>query len=436
MKGVSRRSFLRYLGAGSLGFFAKPLFGFASRERGSRASDVVQCYDDNATTGSSVNEAVVQIMMDESIKALTSLNDVGEAWKSVFSGITENSIIGIKVNCLFSISTKRELVDCIVNGLTQMNFGGSPFIANNIIIWDNQDNLLVNNGGYTIYDGNDPGTVRCFGTDHSGVGYDTNTPFSVNGVTSYPSRIMTLLCDYLIDTAVIKDHSISQITLTLKNNYGSVNNPGSLHGGQCNPYIPSLNQQIRDVIVPNDKQKIFIIDSLFGCYTGGPGGSPNFNPKMVHMSFDPVAIDTQGQNVINDERANHSLPAYDAPHITTAEQPPYNLGTTDVNLIEIINPSGIEEKEIKEPGDSYLRIAPNPFRTSTTIALSLAHPMSVRIDLTDASGRIVDAIYSGFLARGRHHIQYPNSKQIVPGTYFVRIQSYGMKMTEKVVILK
>lgn len=432
---ISRRNFLKVFGAGSLGFLAKPLFPFEHRERGSRQSDVVQCYDDNATTGSSVNESVVQIMMDESIKALTSLSDVGEAWKSVFPGINESSIIGIKVNCLFPIATKRELVNCIINGLVQMDFSGNPFIANNIVTWDNQDNLLVNNGGYTIYDGNEPGTPRCFGTDHSGVGYDTSTPFNVNGVTSYPSRIMTMLCDYLIDAGVIKDHSTSQITLTMKNNYGSVNNPGSLHGGQCNPYIPSLNQQIRDVIVPNDKQKIFIVDGLFGCYSGGPGGQPNFNPKLVLMSFDPVAIDYHGQFLINEERASHSLPPYDAPHITTAALPPYNLGTTDVNLIEIINPSGVEESGTRVPRMTDVRIAPNPFRTHASIWLLLPHPTTVRIDLTDASGRIVDTIHSGFLARGRHRIQYPNAGHLA-GSYFVRMQSYGTKITKKVVILK
>jgi uncharacterized protein (DUF362 family) len=435
MMGISRRNFLRFVGAGSLGFLAKPLFPFASRDRGPRQSDVVQCYDDNATTGGSINEPVVQIMMDESIKALTGMSDVGEAWKSIFPGITESSIIGIKVNCLFQITTKPGLVDCIINGLTQMDFSGNPFIANNIIIWDNQDNLLVNNGGYTIYDGNDPNTPRCFGTDHSGVGYDTNTPFSVNGVTSYPSRIMTLLCDYLIDAAVIKDHSISQITLTMKNNYGSVNNPGSLHGGQCNPYIPSLNQQIRDVIVPNDKQKLFVVDALFGCYSGGPGGSPNFNPKMVLMSIDPVAIDYHGQSLINDERANHSLPPYDAPHITTAELPPYNLGTTHVNLIEIINPSGVEESAVSAPERTGMRVSPNPFRTGATIWLFLAHPTQVKVDMTDASGRIVENIYEGFLAKGRHRIRKANRRHPA-GTYFVHMHSYGKKLTEKVVIVQ
>lgn len=436
MKNISRREFLKYLGAGTVGLITKPKIPLVSKKGGRQASDVVQCFDENATSGSStINSAVVQIMTDESIKALTNINDIGEAWKSVFPGIDENSIIGIKVNCLFQIPTHLEFTMSVVNSLTQMDFSGTNYIKNNIIIWDNQDNLLVQNGGYTIYDGSDPGTVRCFGTNHPGVGYDS-LQLNVNGVTSYPSMILSTVCDYIINAAVIKDHSISQITLTMKNNYGSVNNPGSLHGGQCNPYIPSLNQQIRDVITPNDKQKIFITDALFGCYSGGPGGSPNFNPKMTLMSLDPVAIDYHGQYLINEERTAHSLPVYNAPHITTAAQPPYNLGTTDINLIEINNPSGINESRAAHQGKSILEIAPNPFKKSTTITISSKNSSAAYIDLIDTSGRVITNIYQGQLTRGIHRINFNVNEKIGAGTYFIRLYNQGVSSIRKITIFQ
>ncbi|MBA7471721.1 hypothetical protein ES707_07031 [subsurface metagenome] len=435
MKDISRRRFIKYLGAGAIGLIAKPKIPFAAKINGSRASDVIQCFDENATSGSTINESVVQIMMDESIKTLTGITDVGEAWKSVFPGITANSIIGIKVNCLFQIPTHLEFTMSVVNSLTQMDFSGTNYIRNNIIIWDNQDNLLVQNGGYTIYDGNDPDTVRCFGTNHGGVGYDYTCPLNVNGVTSYPSRILTTLCDYIVNAAVIKDHSISQITLTMKNNYGSVNNPGSLHGTQCNPYIPSLNQQIRDVITPNNIQKIFITDALFGCYSGGPGGSPNFNPKMTLMSLDPVACDYHGQYLINQERIAHGLPIYDAPHITTAAQPPYNLGTTDINLIEINNPSNIEESKTIIPINGVFKVSPNPFRTRTTITLSLERNSAVHLDLINTTGRITGKVYSGQLNKGTHRINYNLNKKFSAGHYFIRLYNQGQTQVKKVMIL-
>ena len=436
MKDISRREFLKYLGAGTVGLIAKPRLSPAIKKKSRQASDVIQCFDENATSGSStINSTVVRIMIDESIKTLTSINDVGEAWKSVFPGIDENSIIGIKVNCLFQISTHVEFTLCLVDSLTQMQFSGSGFERNNIIIWDNQDNLLVQNGGYTIYDGSDPDTVRCFGTDHPGVGYDSQ-PLNVNGVTSYPSMILSTLCDHMINAAVIKDHSISQITLTLKNNYGSVNNPGSLHGGQCNPYIPSLNQQIRDVITPNDIQRIFITDALFGCYSGGPGGSPNFNPKMILMSFDPVAIDYHGQYLINEERINHGLGTYDAPHITTAALPPYNLGTTDINLIEINNPSSISEHDNTLQDNNRFNITPNPFKNTTTMTIASQKSSAAHIDLIDISGRVITNVFRGQIPKGTQHIKIDLKQNIKAGTYFLRLYKQGETTIKKVTIVQ
>jgi len=342
MKSISRRDFLKAMGAGALGLAAVPGLGRAARllePEKDAPGDVVQCFDDTALSGTNIVQPVVQAMMDESIKALTGMSTVGGAWQSVFPGITQSSVIGIKVNCINSVfATHPTVVACIINGLAQMNVGGSAFRRNNIIVWDRTNSELTA-AGYTLYTGTDPNTARCFGTDQSGVGYDTTVALNVNGVTSQPSRILSQLVDYQINAAVLRTHGTSVITLGMKNNYGSVNNPGSLHGGQCNPYLPSLNQQIRDVITPNNIQKIFIIDGILGLYSGGPGGSPNCRPKTIVMSQDVVACDYTGQSLINAERARRGLTAVSAPHILTATQSPYNLGTTAVKLTEIYNPT-------------------------------------------------------------------------------------------------
>jgi hypothetical protein len=374
-------------------------------------------------------------MADESIRALVGADDIGEAWKSAFPGIGADSVVGIKVNCLFQITTHRELVNCIVNGLGQMQFGGVPYNKNNIIIWDNRDDLLTGNGGYTIYDGNEPDVVRCFGTSHSGIGYASSPLLDVNGVTSRPSRILSELCDYIVNAAVVKNHSIAVATLTMKNNYGSVNNPGSLHGNQCNPYIPSLNQQIRDVLTPSDKQRIFIIDALFGCYSGGPGGAVNFNPKKLIMSLDTVACDWQGQVVINEVRVANDLSALDTPHITTAAESPYDLGTTDVDLIEINNPTGVEESSTAGPHDGRFAISPNPFSRETTITFFLSRTSFVYLDLINSTGRLEANIYRGQLPAGTHRVNYRARTRLASGSYFLRLYGHGKARVAKIAVL-
>lgn len=437
LKEVSRRDFLKYVGVGALGLVAKPRL-LSALERGHRpataASDVVQCFHEGATSGSTINEAVVQMMVDESIMALAGIRDIGEAWKTLFPGITDTSIIGIKVNCINSShKTNPAVVRCICNGLAQMNVG-TLFKKNNIIVWDRTNSELTN-CGYTKYTGGDPDTVRCFGSNESGVGYDSGITFNVNGSNQNPSKILSQMVDYLIDAAVLRTHSQGVVTLNMKNHYGSVHNPGGLqHSSGCSPAIPSLNQQIRDDITPNNIQKLFFIDGLFGMYSGGPGGSPNFNPKLILMSKDPVACDKQGQNVINAERALHSLPPLDAAQITTAAAPPYSLGSLDINLIELNN-VGVGDAGAPVPEGGRLEVSPNPVRDRATVTFAVSRRGPVSLELLNAAGRTEARLFAGTLGRGRHSVNWRTGRKLAGGTYFLRLNRAGATKVRKVTVV-
>jgi len=438
VKDVTRRDFLKYAGAGALGLIARPKL-LPTFERGlfppEDASDVVQCFNEGATTGSTINEPVVQTMVDESVMALAGIRDVGEAWKSLFSDITDTSIIGIKVNCINSrLPTHPAVVRCITNGLAQMNVGGTLFKRNNLIVWDRTNSELTGSG-YTNYTGSDPDTVRCFGTNESGVGYDNDITFSVNGSTQHPSKILSQMVDYLIDAAVLRTHSQGVVTLNMKNHYGSVNNPGGLqHSSGCSPAVPSLMQQIRDLITPNSIQKLFFIDGLFGLYSGGPGGSPNFNPKLLLMSRDPVACDKQGQNVINAERVQHGLGQLNAAQITTAAEPPYSLGSLEINLIELNN-VGIGESGRPVPADGLFEVAPEPVRGQATVTFAVSRPGPVSLVLLDAAGRTEARLFAGNLTKGKHRVNWRGPAHVAAGTYFLRLNCAGATRVRKVTVL-
>lgn len=436
MKHISRREFLKYIGAGTVGLIARPKIPLSLTDKLVPASTVIQCFDENATSGSTVNESVVQIMMDESIKTLTGMSEVGEAWRSLFPGITENSVIGLKVNCVNQALPGHPIVaNCIINGLIQMDVGTGNFKRNNIIIWDRTDYEL-SLCGYTIYDGSDPNTVRCFGTSHSGQYYDSSSPLNVNGYTSYPSSILSQHCDFLLNLGAFKNHDTAQVTLCMKNHYGSINNPGSLHGGYCSPGIPSLNQQIRDVITPNNIQRLFIINALFGSIRYGPGGSADCNPKKLLMSFDPVACDYRGWELINEERVAHGWVQINWPiyHIQAAAQAPYDLGTTDITLVEINNPTNVNERRAMNATDNTIKLAPNPFTQKSTITLTLRHESHTRLELVNAAGRTVKRIHSGTLPPGKHRFGLTR-KNLSAGTYFVRCHCSGTDIVRKVAIV-
>ena len=301
--------------------------------RKSSASDslddprVIVVSDQNAHSGSQISAEIAQVMMDEAIRQYTGITDIGAAYQSVLPDITANSVIGIKVNCINSLCpTHPVVVNALINGLLQMNFVGNPFPANNIIIWD-RSSWSLQYSGYTINSGTTG--VRCFGTNT--VGYSSTT-LNCAGSSQHPSNILTNYCDFLIDFAVMKNHDTAGVTFTMKNHLGSIHNPSGLHGGYCDPYVPALNQQIRDVL--DVQESLHIVDAIFGIYYGGPSGSPNMIYDGIILGEDRVAVDAVGRQILDDCGCST---IYRATHIDTAAAVPYNLGTANLNNIEIIN---------------------------------------------------------------------------------------------------
>jgi uncharacterized protein (DUF362 family) len=334
---ITRRQFLDHTAKGTFGLFVYPkLTGIEKTQliTAANKSQVIIVRDDDSATMNypKVDRDVAQYMVDAGIRILTGFNVLGEAWKSLFPGITKNSIISIKVNCInSSLPSHIEVCYSIVQGLTKMIVDGSPFPENNIIIWDRTTGELKR-AGYTINKSNTG--IRCFGTNEIDVGYSTSK-YKVAGVQQRLSKIITNMSDYMINLSVLKNHSGAGVTLSMKNHYGSCNGPGSLHDGNCNPYIPALNalQPIRD------KQVINICDALYGVITGGPGGVPQIVPKSLIFSFDPVALDYIGSKMLED---NGCRTLKRAQHIAKATQEPYNLGTNDpakIDITDIENPS-------------------------------------------------------------------------------------------------
>ncbi|HIE06008.1 MAG TPA: DUF362 domain-containing protein, partial [bacterium (Candidatus Stahlbacteria)] len=388
-----------------------------------------------STSGSNINQSIVQIMIDEGIKELTGIGNVGDAWKSVFPGINQSDVISIKINCINSaLPSHREVSEPIIEGLAQMDFGGNSYIRNNVIVWDRSDGELTSSG-YDIYTGSQQDRYRCFGTNHSGVGYDYGNPLNVNGVTEYPSNIISQYNRFLIDLACLKTHSSATATLCLKNHFGSVHAPGNLpHSNGCDPYIPALNAQIRDVL--GDPQKIFIVDGLFGrCGNWGPGGNPDANQQLIVMSTDPVATDYVAQERINDWRTSNGYAPIDAQHIHTAAGPPYNLGTDNPDEMDIrwiIDPS-VRVSEYEGDGVAILSVEPNPFRTKTDLRIGLKEATQAQIILYNRLGQRSKKIYDGCLDRGEHRFSV-NGQDLRSGIYFLHIRTPKRTLRRKLVI--
>jgi hypothetical protein len=418
---LDRRAFLRLVSAAGAAGLVYP-HGLMAALDGSDPSRVVLVSDDEATSGLSIDEAVVQNMADCAIVSLTRIPDVGEAWRSLFPGIGTESVIAVKINCRYSsMPTHVPVTFAVVNGLRRMDFSGTPFPENNIIIYD-LDNDALTSSGYTL---NTSSTgVRCFGSDQAGVGYSTET-YNVNGVSQRLSRIVTEMADYLVNISVLKNHGgVAGVTLCLKNHLGTCDDASDLHGNHGDPYIPALN-----ALAPiRDKQCINVCDALFGVYSGGPGGSPQFAPNTLIMSRDIVAVDYWGREILEDAGCSTIWKAH---HVDTAAGAPYNLGTNDpaeMDIVNLSNPAGL-----KDPApDTHTRPVleqniPNPFRNRTRIPFHIPVAGDVNLTVFDATGRRVCRLVEATITGGRHWIVWDGindaGTQVAAGTYYCRLQS-------------
>jgi len=398
---IERRDFLKIVSLTGLSGLIYPshLIGSVLNNPISR---VVVVEDDEATSGFTINTDKVQVMMDAGIMGLAINSDIGEAWKSMLPGITSSSVIALKVNCVVStMPTHPEVTNAVINGLTKMSFfNGSLFPENNIIIFD-RSNGELQAGGYTLNTGGFG--VRCFGNNDPNAGYSSES-YSVNGVNQKLSRIVTSLADYIINISVLKNHGVAGVTLCLKNHYGTCNAAYSIHGNHCDPYIPALNAL--DPI--KEKQEINIIDALYGIYTGGPSGNPQFIANKIIMSKDIVATDYVGTELLKD---NNCTTTGNAHHISTAAQDPYNLGTDDpsqMDILNITNPiTGLDnENNLSGGGFELKQNYPNPFGGHTQIDFFVPEKSDVRFTIMTNEGRKVQDIVNGTMEHGWHTISW------------------------------
>ena len=274
-----------------------------------------------------INASAVQEMVERAILEWSETTSPQDAWAKILPGLQDTHTIAIKVNCLNRhFPTHPPVVHAIVDSMRR-----SGIADHQILIWDRR-NRELEQAGFRL---NRNSGVQCFGTDEDGVGYDEEERAVVEGHRIKLSRILTSMCDHLINVPVLKDHNTSGVSLSLKNHYGSIplldDLPWSalaiprMHAHHADPQIAHLNAAppIRD------KTRLIVCDALLGIYNGGPSGAPQWANRQILVGDDPVAVDHHGMQIIEEKRAEQKLDPITrkAGHIHTAAE--MGLGTDD-----------------------------------------------------------------------------------------------------------
>jgi len=271
-----------------------------------------------------LDAAIVHEMVNAGILAFTGETDLRCAWLKIVPDPAKK--VAIKVNCqIRGIYTKAKVVQPLVEGLLAI---GVP--ADNIVIYDMTDKAFdlagfVKNrgpglkvgtvadfGGYSRFLFHRLANLLTGGHESSGWNYLSmlarDSRFgSVRFVSSLLAngRSKPWDCAYLINVPVLKAlDGYSGVTLSMKNHYGSIANPGE-HHDDIMEYIPFVNNltEIRT------KTRLIVLDAIFGEYKWVNGRDQKYVERVNRMivSNDPVAVDATGWRMIEEMRAKHRL---------------------------------------------------------------------------------------------------------------------------------
>jgi uncharacterized protein (DUF362 family) len=275
--------------------------------------------------GSGVDSARLQKLLDRAMQSLYGLDSPLEAWKKV---VRLGEVVGLKASCLAGrgISTSVPLVDAICERLQQAG-------VREVVIWDRLNSDLES-ARFQIRERGQG--IRCFGNDV--LGYEDDLTVYGNA-GSRMSRTLTQVCDAVINLPVLKDHSITGVTIALKSMFGAIHNPNKYHISAGDPYVADV------YMLPPIRQKVrlTICDATMALYEGGPSYMPQWTWPYdgLIVGLDPVAVDYTGWQIIEKKRAQVGMKSLQearrAPHyIATAADAQHRLGTDDPRRIDLV----------------------------------------------------------------------------------------------------
>jgi hypothetical protein len=179
-------------------------------------------------------------------------------------------------------------------------------------------------------------------------------------------------------------------------------------------------------------------DSLTFAITGGDGANNQTGPDVISCVNGSVPI----FNYISGDGAGSrfSYNNYQVAFLAFGLEAIDNANDRNVVVSRIFDWFGyvvsVDDDITYHPDDfELLGNYPNPFNAQTTIEYSIASAASVKIDIYDIRGRLVDTIFSGFTQAGHNSVVW-NADNYGSGVYFSRVQAGNSFDTRKLVLLK
>ncbi len=294
----------------------------------------------------SVDQTIINNMVDQAIIALTGMSSVGLAWESIIKAkvpaLSTTTKIGIKINAAYfgtyytydkrcPYMNRGELIAAVVNGLKQM-LGGTYNIENVTVferkVYDGFEKYMPANGfpasanGSNSYDvgGSGTGQQRTVLVNSSDT---SSSSFSIGPIqgTTCTQSILNIVTQQavLIDIAVPKVNRGAGVTGCMKNCFGMVGDCSKTHpkngglGDIIHDCVPAYYKAI-NAVVPI---ALNILDGIGGNYAKDAYEGPAFIANKIALSTDPVTLDFLAVELVNTARTANGWAAVQTPAVTT-----------------------------------------------------------------------------------------------------------------------
>ncbi len=307
---ISRRDFIKSssIAAGVGAASVSPLSSvFAGKEQ--EKVRVVITKDTNCITDTSgnVDEERIQNMVDYAIINLTGINNKSKAYEALFpEPVTSSTTIAVKKNGISGKTSKsyNVVLNCLKKGLSSMLDGTFP-----------EDNVTITIGR---------GSVTA-----------SNPSFYIDNKYKYVFQDIWVQSDWIIDAPVCWANTPPfGVTLSLKNMMSTVGE--SQLSNMCTKAQDPWQQILNSQPLLKEKRILTIIDAIMGRSRNGPGMECDYEAHSVIAAKDTLAADYCGIQILSNFQLSSSLKETGLEHLALAAGPPYNIGTADPDLIEII----------------------------------------------------------------------------------------------------
>jgi uncharacterized protein (DUF362 family) len=269
---------------------------------------------------------VARAMLEKGLTAFTGAPNAAEAMKKF---VHKDDVVAIKVNgiALDTLATNFELIQPLVEAVI-----GAGVPADKITVYEQYPTFLwgtrVDKKGYVL-----PAGVKT--ATHNNANHPMPDIRVYQGIKTRYCRFLTE-ATAVINVSMIKHHSICGYTGLMKNmTHGNVNNPQDHHAHAASPQIAMLYNHP----IVTSRQRLNITDGFKVKYDLGPldkQPTTKCPHGAVYVSTDPVAMDTLGWKIVDEERKKRGLKLLEQ----TASAPRYietaaelGLGVHDMNQI-------------------------------------------------------------------------------------------------------